>query len=214
MAQPPSRSSTKAPPRPQRRVRPRPHKLTPLTTAAEARILLSPARFEIFEFLRAIAPCTVAELAESLDKPADGLYPHLRKLEKIGVIEVVDRVPEGKTTAAVYDLTGDDVRFKVSDQPDAGNDAVGYMADLTLRVARKAVRDAKEAGTLRLGGKETPLILRSDLSWLTEEDVAEIRRLTDQILAILERGRRAQDGKLYMHLQMLIPTIRTRSYEG
>ncbi|MFM8697874.1 MAG: winged helix-turn-helix domain-containing protein, partial [Phycisphaerales bacterium] len=47
---------------------------------------MAPVRFELVEVMRDIAPCSVGELADAVDRPADSIYPHLRQLVRIGVV--------------------------------------------------------------------------------------------------------------------------------
>ncbi|MFM8732529.1 MAG: winged helix-turn-helix domain-containing protein, partial [Phycisphaerales bacterium] len=49
-------------------------------------VMMAPVRFELVEVMRDIAPCSVGELADAVDRPADSIYPHLRQLVRIGVV--------------------------------------------------------------------------------------------------------------------------------
>ncbi|MFO0082890.1 MAG: ArsR family transcriptional regulator, partial [Phycisphaerales bacterium] len=42
------------------------------------KLLLSPVRAEVAEALRLLGPSSIADIADILDRPADGLYPHVR----------------------------------------------------------------------------------------------------------------------------------------
>ncbi|MEM1011530.1 MAG: helix-turn-helix domain-containing protein [Planctomycetota bacterium] len=192
--------------RPDRKVRPRPHALTPMKTFEQFRVLLSPARVEIYEFLQAVAPCSVAELAAVSGRPADGLYPHLRQLERIGAVEVVDREPKGRVTEAIYDLTGDDVDFDFRGRKKLGDKVISLAAELFIRLGRTALRDAVEAGILDYEKKN--VVLRNAMTWLTDDDVVEVRKHALAIVDILDRGRKAGKGRRYQYLQLLVPSVR------
>src|SRR4051794_35995334 len=52
----------------------------PVADARQIQALASPIRQDILDAVTAIGPCSVAQLAASLGKPADGLYYHIRRL--------------------------------------------------------------------------------------------------------------------------------------
>src|SRR4030095_10095981 len=64
----------------------------------------SPVRAVPLDALEVTGPATVAELAEALGYPADGLYYHLAELERFGL--VIRSTPERKTGAARFDVPG------------------------------------------------------------------------------------------------------------
>ena len=75
--------------------------------------ITSPTRFEILEQMRSAAPCSVSELARQMDRPADGLYHHLRKLVDAGLVSEVGQRPVGKQVEAIFDLAYDTMVFEV-----------------------------------------------------------------------------------------------------
>src|SRR5215831_10287962 len=62
----------------------------------ELRALVSPARQEIIDLLARMGDTTIAELAAGLGRPADGLYYHVRALQRAGLILEVDGRVEGR----------------------------------------------------------------------------------------------------------------------
>lgn len=71
-------------------------------------VLNSPIRLEIAEMLRCIAPCSVAELAEALHRPADTLYRQLEQLEQSGFVRRVGYRKVGRHAEQLVDLTASD----------------------------------------------------------------------------------------------------------
>src|SRR4051812_38683008 len=59
---------------------------SPISKAPQIRALSSPARQDILDAVTAIGPCSVAELAAAVGKPADGLYYHIRQLLEVGLL--------------------------------------------------------------------------------------------------------------------------------
>src|SRR3954463_6659873 len=58
----------------------------PIADARQIRALASPIRQDILDAVTAIGPCSVAQLAVALGKPADGLYYHIRRLLDVGLL--------------------------------------------------------------------------------------------------------------------------------
>lgn len=82
-----------------------------ISTPAQWKAISSPARFEMIEFMRAVAPCSLAELGERMDRPADSLYHHIRRLQKAGIVELIEKRKVGRRVESVYDLVANDLKF-------------------------------------------------------------------------------------------------------
>src|SRR5262249_14299326 len=76
-------------------------------SAAQLPALASPARLEIVGALQAHGPLGVRALAAHLTRPMDGLYHHLRVLQRVGVVRVAETRRAGKRDEAVYGLTAE-----------------------------------------------------------------------------------------------------------
>jgi len=87
--------------------RPVPPPLSP----AQVRALVGPVRQELVDVLESAGPSSVAELGAHLGRPADALYHHLRRLEKVGLVVERERRKEGRHVFAVYDLARRPVRL-------------------------------------------------------------------------------------------------------
>src|SRR5262245_47733719 len=57
-----------------------------ITGATAVAALASPVRQEIIDTLEALGGATIAELAGALGRPADGLYYHVRRLVRAGLL--------------------------------------------------------------------------------------------------------------------------------
>jgi DNA-binding transcriptional ArsR family regulator len=60
--------------------------------------LASPLRMELIGALRTHGPASIRELAAQLDRPADGLYHHVRTLLKAGIVVERDLLVLKKST--------------------------------------------------------------------------------------------------------------------
>jgi len=180
-----------------------------ISSPAQWKAVSSPARFEMIEFMRAVAPCSLSELAERMDRPADSLYHHIRRLQKAGIVRLIDRRKAGRRTEAVYDLMGDDLKFDFD--PSTGKNAkqLAYLAGATTRLAHRTLSQALGSESIR-EEKVKRFAIRSDSAWLDEAQLKRTIELTEKIVEIFETNKSSAKGRLY-HLQMILtPVVRRR----
>ena len=174
-------------------------------------VMMAPVRFEIVEVMRGIAPCSVVQIAQALDRPADTLYPHLRQLLRIGVV-VESGKREGRTRPGkVYDLVADDFRpsFRgagAATTAKAIDHSVRSMAGIVARASRKAAA----AGRFAYGDDFKNVVSKVENAWLTP---AELRLVQGRLLALKKyldarKGRRS--GSLYLAAFFVVPVVRSR----
>jgi DNA-binding transcriptional ArsR family regulator len=180
-----------------------------ISTPAQWRAVASPARFEMIEFMRALAPCSLAELAEGMDRPADSLYHHIRRLEKAGIARVVDRRKAGRQTEAVYDLTGDDLKLDFDASTGKNAKAITQLVAAVSRLAQRTFT-AAVASDAMLGDPVKRFAIRSDSAWLDDDQLARVRDLLAQIVEIFETNKSSRHGKLYYLHAILSPIVRRR----
>lgn len=187
---------------------PRPQ-LIHLRTLDQYETLLSPARFEVFECMRFMAPCSIADIARWLDKPSDALYQHVRKLVEIGVVSSAGFRKNGNHNEELFDLTGDDVDFR-SLRPPLADQVMKVAGDLFVRYARGTMQDAIRAKAIRYAETERNLIITNFLAWLTPQEFAKIRSLTKEVIGVINDARQRQSGDLYMCMNMVCPVVRKK----
>ncbi len=183
------------------------------------RLMLAPARMEIIEAMRCIAPCSIAELAEMLDRPADGLYQHIRALQGAGIIVSAGYLKRGKHVEAVLDLSADDYRIAFADATgDAERAAIVETAGTFCRALTRCTMKAADAKAIKLAAGERNLMIEYDLTWLDDGEFAELRRLVTAVHRLCEKGRQKRGSgegaaalaSLYSVLCMAMPVVRTR----
>jgi hypothetical protein len=168
-------------------------------------------RLEIVEFMRFIAPCALSELAKQMDRPADALYHHVKRLLAVGVVVQRGYRKSGRQTEAIYDLSAEQLDFDFD--PRSGKNANPYkrMVAATLRMADRAVRAAVDGDEPVLNdGFRKSLIIRGDTTWLTEDAVNQINDLLREIDQIVDQGRIKGKGRLFNLTTVLVPVVRTR----
>jgi DNA-binding Lrp family transcriptional regulator len=171
----------------------------------------SAVRIELWEALRSNGPCSVRELAEQMERPADGLYHHLRKLVRAGlVVETGVRPAAGTQTEAVFDVAGQDIRFDSDPHDRRRRGWFGKLFHTLMRCATQTMQAALDSGDATLAGPQKQFTIRWDVSWLTPQDVREVLKHQAAIQAILERGRGRREGRLFAVMTYLVPLFRGR----
>ncbi len=156
----------------------------------------SPTRFEILEQMRSAAPCSVAGLARQMDRPADGLYHHLRKLLGAGLIREVGQRPVGKQVETVYDLSYERMLYEID--PASGRNVKqmtrlsGALMRLCGRVVEAGLSDSGMIGT----GPAQNTWSRLDTTWLTDVALAEVNEHLAAIRRLMIEGNRRREGML------------------
>src|SRR4051812_29395184 len=107
--------------------------------------IASPLRQEILDALQAAGPQSIAELAQILARPADGLYYHIRALLKAGLVVEHGARPTGRRRETIYDVPGDlRMVYRPGDSKNAA--AVTKAAAAMLRLTSRDFAHAFRAG--------------------------------------------------------------------
>lgn len=144
---------------------------------AQVRLLSSPVRQELVDTLAALGgEAGVADLAEQLGRPADGLYYHLRALVAGGLVEELS----GGGAERRFRLAGEGgapLRL-VYDLGAEGNAAElrAFVSGL-LQIARRDFDNALEGGDAIVVGTGRELWASRNKGWLSPADVAEVNAL-------------------------------------
>ena len=182
-----------------------------ITTPKTWSLLVAPARIEIVEAMRIAAPCSIAEIAEILDRPADTLYRHVDKLLRAGILVQSGVRRRGRRFEQVFDLVADDFRFAFRDGSGrAANKAFEECANSFLKSTMRAVRDSARAGQLVAKDDERNLAIVYELGRLAPAAFREVRALVTRIKELMDEGKRSPEGRLYLSLSVLTPVTRKR----
>lgn len=152
----------------------------------------SPVRQRLLDRLEAIGPASAGELAAELDRPPDRVYYHLRRLERVGMIEAVSERVRGRHRETLYDLAHR--RWHIAYDP-ASKRSRRAVEALTAAMLREAQRDF-EAGWstpgLAVRGKQrTQWSLRLEAR-LDRDQLAELNEHLDAIARLLRGARGAE----------------------
>jgi DNA-binding transcriptional ArsR family regulator len=168
-------------------------------------------RAEVVEAIRLLGPCSVAEIAAAIDRPADAIYKHLEPLEKAGFVVEAGFRKTGRNAERLVDVVAEDfvVDFRGRSVA-AQNKAIVAMTNSFLKAAGRAVRDSADAGQIELAPEGRTIVVNYELGRLTPERFEEVRGLVRRLKAIMDEGKRSPEGRLYMTLAVATPVTRRR----
>jgi predicted transcriptional regulator len=172
--------------------------------------ITSAVRLEMLLFVQTIGPCSIRQLAELMDRPADGLYHHMRKLVRAGLIVEVERRKVGKQTEVVYDASAKDVTIDCNLRSKRTTERIARLFRTILLHAQRTVEAALRSGEASVEGDLQNVRLKWGAAWLDDEQLAELQQHQLAINDILQEGAKERKGRLYAVLTYLAPVVRNR----
>lgn len=174
-------------------------------------VLIAPVRLEIVEAMRMIAPCSIAEIAAALDRPADSLYRHMGRLQRAGAVVEAGARRVGRRMEQVYDLVADDFRpgFREA-SPRAANKACNDTVQSILKIASRTARDSSAANQLVGAGDERRLVGKIEHAWLSHEEYLAVRAMMLGIKEFMDARKSRREGRLYLAAFLALPVTRRR----
>jgi DNA-binding transcriptional ArsR family regulator len=173
-------------------------------------VLLSPIRGEIAQALRCIGPCSAAELAKMVDRPADTLYRHLEQLKRAGFVVEHGERKKGRHHERLFDVTADDFAMDFTEiTRGEGKQSVHTTAKSFLGTIDKSMKSSLDAGALVMSGAERNFVINYELSWLTPEKFKKARQLMYEIKQLMDEARPKGEGRLYCTLTVMCPVTRS-----
>ena len=170
------------------------------------RSIASPVRAAVLDALEVTGPATVAELAETLGYPADGLYYHLALLERFGL--VIRAKPDKKTGAVRFDVPGRPMtlQYRLPDRQHAR--ATTEVVATMLRSASRGFRRAYAPGLATVEGPRRNLRAGRRTAWLTPDDLRALNYHLERIHQLFGRGRPRRSGaRLHEFTYVLAPCL-------
>lgn len=172
--------------------------------AEQIALLASPARIEIMDTLEALGGAvSVAELAQALGRPADGLYYHLRQLADGDLIE--EELAGAGRRYRTRTRPGARLRLRYKPGKTDNARAVRRVAASTARVAaRDFARALADPDTVVEGALRELWVSRAK-GWVGAAELAQINRLLNQLGNLLQRPRAPSRNKLIALSWVLAP---------
>jgi DNA-binding transcriptional ArsR family regulator len=174
-----------------------------ISRQSQLSVLASPARQEILDVLTRTGPAAVAELGALLGRPADGLYYHLRALQRARlVVEAGERIHRGRKEALYRTVHAEP---KLRHDPSPGGNTPGVVA-IVASMLRLGIRDFRRAAAdrfVRVQGPRRELWALRATGWLSPAQVAVVNRRIAALRTTVS-GRRP-GARLYAITILLTP---------
>jgi hypothetical protein len=179
--------------------------------AAQIRLLSSPVRQELVDTLAALGgEASVADVAEQLGRPADGLYYHLRVLCRGGLVR---EVAPGDGEERRYRLAGaGDAPLRLAYRAGkVGNlAALGGFARGLLKVATRDFEAALRLKDVAVSGPRRELWTARNKGWLSPEELEEANKLIERLCEITSQPR-APGRERLMSLAFVLAPVSPRA---
>lgn len=186
----------------------------PLTIAdpKQIRALASPVRQEVVDTVQALGPCSVAEIAAELGRPADGLYYHVRALLRVGLLVEAGERSAGRRCERLYATPsgerGMQLRYAPGDPENV--EAVTRVVGGMLRVTQRDFSVALRSGRVVVEGPRRDLWAARMKGWFSDAELEEVHDLLDRLRELLERPRRDDGQRLHALTFVLAPVAASR----
>jgi hypothetical protein len=170
------------------------------------RLLGSPLRQAILDWIAASGAATVAELSEHLRRPADRLYYHVRLLERAGLLVGHESAAPSGRAEMRFDVPG---RPMLLQYEPSNRRAVKTVIAGVLRSARSDFNTSLADSAVRVDGPARELWAGRIEALLTPDDVERLNAAIGQVFAALgQSSSRATDAKVYQFTWVMSPVTR------
>ncbi|HEX7078289.1 MAG TPA: helix-turn-helix domain-containing protein [Candidatus Eisenbacteria bacterium] len=174
-----------------------------ISNPAQLRALASPARQELVDLLARTGPATAAALGRLIGRPADGLYYHLRALERAGLVRSgIARTRAGRGER-VFRAAHREPALRHDPGPGGNSPAVASIVAAMLRLGIRDFRKACASPDVRTRGPRRELWALRVAGRLSPSELADANRRMRSLRDAL--GRRRAKGDLYAVTILITP---------
>jgi DNA-binding transcriptional ArsR family regulator len=147
--------------------------------------LATPARQEILDALETVGPAPVTAIAAVLGRAPDSLYHHLRVLQKVGLVKLVETRAVGRIRETIYDLAGPSMTLTYELADPAHREALNALVRGMSRMARRDFERATESDGAVTNGPRRNLRSARMVGRLDHTQIEKINELYDRIAEIM-----------------------------
>lgn len=177
---------------------------------AQVRALTGPMPHRLVSAFERMGQCTVGELSDALDEPAESLYYHVRRMVGAGVIRQCGMRPTSRRDEAIYELPGKELVFDPTNKTPAFLAALAKSVSALLRLADRAYGLAIAArGTRRKGGTRN-LMIQQHYARLGADDLTELNRKLEDIADFIQE-RDDSSARPWVSLTMVLSPVARES---
>lgn len=173
-----------------------------LTRPDQFATLVSPIRQELLDVMARMGTVSISEVAAALGRPSDGLYYHVRALQRVGLVRPAGERRRGGRREALFRASASQFALRYSTAPPHAR-AVSAIVAAMLRLGTRDFRRALAGGAVRLDGPERDLWALRTTGWLRRPQLREVNR---SILGLSRAATRpGPGGRLYAVTILLTP---------
>lgn len=180
-----------------------------ITDPAMIRVLGSPVRQELVDTLEALGgQATIAQLAEQLGRPADGLYYHVEILRRAGLFVAArgGRSRAGRSERRYRTPTRAGAELRLDYAPPRNAGSVRAVVAAMVRIARRDFdRALATSPAVAVTGPRRALWASRGTGWVSDAELARINRLLVQLTTLLRRPRGGPRQRLLSLCFVLAP---------
>jgi hypothetical protein len=174
--------------------------------------LVSPVRQEILDVMATLGAVSLAELGAKLGRPSDGLYYHVRRLVRLGLVRSAGMRRNGKRDEELFRAVAPRFRIRHPSAPAQRARAVlpvvAAMLRLGIRDARRALADART----RVEGSDPEVLALRTTGWLSQSQLHRVhRQIFDLSRSTAQRG---PGDRLYAVTILLTPLVQRDNTTG
>jgi len=165
--------------------------------------LASPRRLAIAQRLEIDKKATARELAQRMGRPVTALYHHLKQLEDVGVLRVVER-KGSRRPEAVYALIADHLSTAEAVKTREGRMTYGRAAVRVAEAGGRAFTAAMARESPNFDGEHRNAMVRYYLLRADKKKIARLNKLLNEVESLV--GHSCEEGE-EIHLTILLSPL-------
>ena len=169
-----------------------------VSTVGQMEALASPVRHQIHLVMEMLGACSVNELAERMGRVPETLYYHVRRLEKVGIVEQVGRSVGTGREEAIYQLKAKRLRVDPSQTSPRFLKAMAKGCGSLLRFAQRSFERALEARADRRMGPKRGLRIEQVTVRLSAGNLAQLNARLDSLQRFLADADKPSGQNMYV----------------
>src|SRR5437867_3237124 len=138
--------------------------------------LASPARQELLDVLTRMGTASLAEIGSVLGRPSDGLYYHVRVLQRVGLVASAGTREHAGRREGLFRATATEFALRYASSPPPQARAVTAIVAGMLRLGIRDFRRGLAAGQNRVAGPDRDLWALRTTGWLLPSQVRRVNR--------------------------------------
>lgn len=166
-------------------------------------VLASPVRQELLDVMARMGTVSLTQVGSVLGRPSDGLYYHVRLLERAGLVKSMGTRMRRGRPEALFRAAAPEFALRYGSSGPSHVRAVASIVTSMLRLGIRDFRRALASGGNRVEGPERDLWALRTTGWLVPRDVQRVNRLIKELSEATTRS--DTRGRLYAVTVLLTP---------